>query len=328
MVGQRILLWNPNEYSYPMAFGFVPNLVSYIHEEPGVYPCMIVVPGGGYCLVSPSEGEIVAKKFYNKGYNVFVLTYTTNILMMEPLKLQPLKDISRAVRLVRAGAARYRIDPDRVVLCGFSAGGHLCASLCVHYEDIHENDRIYARFSNRPDAAILSYPVITSGEKAHRGSFTALFGEDASVEELDYMSLEKHVDEATPPCFLWQTRDDQTVPVENSYLFAKACREHDVCYAHHVFSEGAHGLSLANEEWSEGKYGIPYTLEQTRLILDKLKAGELELSKEKREQFMQEFCGLIDKSPEELAQESAGRQPNHEAAIWPEIAELWLKKVL
>lgn len=87
---EKITIWEQGEYDYPMAFGFEPNLRTYLHEDETVRPCMLVVPGGGYCIVSPTEGEIVAKKFYEKGYNAFVLTYTTNLLMAAPLKKQPI----------------------------------------------------------------------------------------------------------------------------------------------------------------------------------------------------------------------------------------------
>ena len=94
MFGEVIRLWENGEYSYPLACGFVPNLVSYIHEDEKIRPCMIIVPGGGYRFVSQREGEIVARTFYDKGYNTFVLTYTTDLTMTEPLKEQPMKDLA------------------------------------------------------------------------------------------------------------------------------------------------------------------------------------------------------------------------------------------
>lgn len=120
MKKETLAVWQEGEYSYPLAFGFVPNLVSYIHEEDTQErPCMLVVPGGGYCVVSPTEGEIVAMEFYEKGYNAFVFTYTTNPLMLEPLKDQSMRDLSRAIRLIRSRAGEFHIDPCRLILCGF-----------------------------------------------------------------------------------------------------------------------------------------------------------------------------------------------------------------
>lgn len=325
MKKERINLWQEGEYRYSMAYGFTPNLVSYLHEEgEEIRPCMLVVPGGGYCMVSPTEGEIVAKKFYEKGYNAFVLTYTTNLLMKEPLKFQPLKDISRAIRLIRKNAENYCIYPDKLALCGFSAGGHLCASICVHHEDIKEESEEYAGISNRPDTAILSYPVITSGEKAHRDSFLTLLGPDATEEELEYMSLEKQVTKNTPPCFLWLTATDELVPAENSYLFAEALGKQEIQFALHVFSEGHHGLSLANQAWANGEFGEPYTTEQIDNILDRVKSGDIIMAEDAKANLLERF----NKSEESGIQESLRKQPNEEVAVWPELADKWLKKYM
>ena len=211
MKSERFTLWEEGEYSYPLACGFVPNIVSYLHEDDEIHPAMIVVPGGGYMFVSPSEGEIIAEKFFGYGYNAFVVTYTVNILGTCPLKDQASKDLSRAIRFVRAHAEQFSIDPAKVAICGFSAGGHLSASLAVHHMDLPDANPAYQNISNRPDAAILSYPVITSGEKAHRGSFDALLGKDGTEEELHYASLETQVTDETSPCFLWHTATDSSL---------------------------------------------------------------------------------------------------------------------
>lgn len=332
MIHKRIDLWNENEYSYPMAFGFVPNVVSYLHEAEednpwpaGVRkhegrPCILVVPGGGYGFVSPTEGEIVAKEFYNRGFQAFVLTYTTNLLMSAPLGNQPLKDISRAIRMIRKDAKQFQVDPTRLAVCGFSAGGHLSGSVCVHYQDIIDEDSDYTGISNRPDAAILAYPVITSGEYAHEGSFQALLGQEAAAKEKQYMSLEKQVTPQTPPCFLWQTATDASVPVQNSYLFAEACERAQIPYAHHVFSQGHHGLSLANEVWAAGEYGTPYTMEQTVRLVERIKTDGLQVPEEAKVTLQQ-----YDDSGNPIA--TQGNQVNHEAAVWPELAESWLRQV-
>ncbi len=315
MKHERFDLWQPGEYSYPMAFGFMPNLMTYLHEDEEIRPAMIVVPGGGYCVVAPTEGEIVAKKFYNFGYNAFVVTYTTNLLMTSPLEDQPLKDLSRAIRLARSKAEEFHIDPSKVAICGFSAGGHLCASACTHFAEIE--DPAFEGISNRPDAAILSYPVITSGEKAHRGSFVALLGADASEEELHHASLETQVTSETTPCFLWQTADDEAVPVENSYLFAEALRKCGIPHAHHVFSHGQHGLSLADEDWAEGRFGEPYTMEQTMKVIEAVQDGRIDLPEEQKAMFKE-----MDENAFPLG------SPSPEVRVWPELAREWLKTVL
>jgi acetyl esterase/lipase len=317
---EQIILWTDQEYHYPMAQGFVPHITTYLHNETQKEwerPCIIVVPGGAYCFISPSEGEIVAKKFYDMGFNAFVLTYTVNVIQSDPLKMQPLHDISRALRYVRAHSVQFGIDPHKVVVCGFSAGGHLCGSLCVHYKDVQDDKPDYQDISNRPDAAILCYPVITSGEKAHKGSFDALLGMEATEEELTYFSLEKQVHDDTPPCFLWQTITDETVPVENSYFFAKALLDNGIPFAHHVFSEGGHGLSTADEAWARGEFGDLFTLDQTFRVTDAVKSGKVKISEETRR--MMEFYeqrGFV----EGIA--------NLEVSAWPDMVKCWLQKQL
>lgn len=325
MIGRRTEIWREWEYSYPAAYGFRPIIVSYIHEDKKVRPCMLVVPGGGYRYVSSTEADPVARTFYAAGYNVFVLAYTVNYLD-EPLKLQPLMDIARAVRIIRYHAEKCSVDPDKMAVCGFSAGAHLCASLCVHYSDISDPDPKYAPISARPDAAVLGYPVITSGEYAHRDSFTALLGADAGEKELEYMSLEKHVTDDMPPCFLWQTASDDSVPVENSYLFAMACRKAGVPFAHHVFSEGIHGMSVATEEWLEGCYGTPYTLEQIDRLTEAIEQGATPYPTEKAEEIRTAFSGKRDggkKWNPEIKQRLKGLLD--EVGMWTKLAEKWLE---
>ena len=325
MIGRRTEIWREWEYSYPAAYGFRPIIVSYIHEDKKVRPCMLVVPGGGYRYVSSTEADPVARTFYAAGYNVFVLAYTVNYLD-EPLKLQPLMDIARAVRIIRYHAEKCSVDPDKMAVCGFSAGAHLCASLCVHYSDISDPDPKYAPISARPDAAVLGYPVITSGEYAYKDSFTALLGADAGEKELEYMSLEKHVTDDMPPCFLWQTASDESVPVENSYLFAMACRKAGVPFAHHVFSEGIHGMSVATEEWLEGCYGTPYTLEQIDRLTEAIEQGATPYPTEKAEEIRTAFSGKRDggkKWDPEIKQRLKGLLD--EVGMWTKLAEKWLE---
>ena len=321
MITNRYPIWENEEYSYPAAYGFMPNLMSFLHEDGnGARPCIIVVPGGGYHTVSPTEGELVAKKFFSKGYNAFILTYTTNTLLTEPLKTQPMCDLSRAVRFVRSRAGEFGVAENRIAVCGFSAGGHLCASVCVHHKDIEDCSKAYAGISNRPDAAILSYPVISAGSCGHGDSFRSLYGSDASSEDLEYMSLEKHVDEDTPPCFLWHTATDEVVPVENSLLFAAACKRNGIKHALHIFSEGPHGLSLADSDWAAGNWGTGHTTEQADLVLAAVGRGEIELNDDTRE--------IVARYEDPDRRAKQKRSENKEVAIWPDIAELWLSDIL
>lgn len=329
---KRISIWEKQEYQYQAAYGFTPFLMAYLHEEDKIRPAMIVVPGGGYSLVSPTEGEVVAKKFYRMGYQAFVLTYTTDVQLLYPLRDQPMKDLSRAIRWIRSAAGTCKIYPDQVIVCGFSAGAHLCGSVCVHFDDFR--DEKYPKISSRPDAEILSYPVITAGEYAHVGSYIALLGlkekarmEDvwtmdeckASQEEIDYFSLEKNVTPETPPCFVWQTANDEAVAVENSYLFAEALKKNNVPFAHHIFSSGAHGLSLSNKDWENADYGNPYTLEQILCVCKAMEEGRITATEQEIQKVKNIYDGL---SGGEIIQNLAA---NSEVAVWVDVAEAWLK---
>ena len=130
----------------------------YFHEDGKVRPCILIAPGGGYSVVSPSEGEIVAKKFYEMGYHTAVVTYTTNLLQMIPLKLQPMQDLMRAIRYIRKHAEELHVDKDKIMLCGFSAGAHACGSVAVHWQEFENTETgEYASISAKPNAVILSY---------------------------------------------------------------------------------------------------------------------------------------------------------------------------
>ena len=345
MKEQEYVLYREDEYTYPAGFGFIPFLHAYLHEDSRTRPVMIIAPGGAYRFVAPAEGEIVARTFYDKGWNCFVLTYSTNMLDLAPLNGQPLHDISRAVRYVRRYAEKFNAAPDRLAVCGFSAAGHLCASLAVHYMDDEETNPDYAPFSNRPQAAVLSYPVISSGEFAHRDSFVALLGKDASEEMLKYMSLEIQVTKETVPCFLWATVTDDAVPVENSYFFSEALKKSGVPYALHIFSDGRHGLSVATEEWADNKHASPYTLRQSEAAAKAVREGAAPKPEGEAAIFLAMLGGAAAPSePGAAAADDASgaagdagsentlpeftNDPNPEAAIWPELADLWLKKML
>ena len=322
-------IWKTQEYDYPAAYGFVPNIKGYIHEDNEKHPCMIVVPGGGYCMVVNCEGEPVAKEFYDAGMNVFILTYTTDITMSVPLHRQPLEDISRAVRYIRKNSERFHILPNKVIVCGFSAGGHLCASLCTHHKDIEDMDTGYSDISNKPDAAILSYPVITTGEYTHIYSVQTLLGINPDKEELDYYSLEKHVSKDTPPCFVWQTVEDDLVPVENSILFAESLRKNNIKYAYYAFPHGRHGLSAANESFEQGDFGEEYTFEQVNLAIKNVKDNTaINVSTERREELLKQFG--IDDEVGDINPETPEEKMiiYDDVKLWPNLAKIWLKEIL
>lgn len=245
-------LWTKENYDYPAKGGFLPSVTGYLHPDEKKRPAIVIVPGGGYTMVAATEGEVVAEVFYEKGYQVFIVTYTTNPAYLQALHWRPLQDLSRAMVMIRSEAEEYRVIEDQIAVCGFSAGGHLVASLAVHYdqEALKETGE-YAGISNQANAVILSYPVITSGEYAHRDSFKALLGEDASKEQLRQRSLETQVRKDMAPVFIWQCMDDDLVPIENSFLFVQACRKKKVPCEFHAFEKGGHGVSVVTQAWRE-----------------------------------------------------------------------------
>ncbi|MCR5623436.1 MAG: alpha/beta hydrolase [Treponema sp.] len=328
-------IWEDGEYNYEAAYGFVPNVHAYLHEE-GIRDCLLVVPGGGYCMCVPPEGEIVATEFYKKGLNVFVLTYTTDITMSVPLKRQPLADIARAVRFIRSRAGDYSLGK-KLFVCGFSAGAHVCGTLAVHSDDVADKNAAYSGISCRPDGAILCYPVITTGTYTHASSVEALLGKHPSADELKYFSLEKNVTEKTPPCFLWQTATDDLVPVENSYLFARALKEKGMPFAHYVFPHGFHGLSVASKDFFKGKFGDPYTMEQVRLAVQAVKDGKgINVSPQRQAELKAQFPDTplqneghtnsqSSAAPEEYFTTEAKQY--EDVQLWTTLAEQWMKRV-
>ena len=316
-------IWAKGEYTYEAAYGFEPNVFGYLHPDDENRDCMLVVPGGGYCMVVPHEGELVANEFFRRGMNVFVLSYTTDITMSVPLKKQPLSDISRAVRYIRKNSKDFRVDGKKLFICGFSAGAHVCGSLAVHFDDIRDVNPEYDNFSNRPDGVILSYPVITTGEYTHLDSVHALLGFAPSAEELEYFSLEKQVKENTPPCFIWQTLEDALVPIENSYLFAEALRKKNVPYAQYVFPNGFHGLSVCNDEQFRGFSGGDYTMEQCMRAAYSVKEGKgVNVSEKRKEELIDQFFGGHEMPPVEIDESL-----KEDVGLWTSLAQAWMNRI-
>lgn len=319
-------IWDKSEYNYAAAYGFIPEIHAYMHDDDQSRDCMLVIPGGGYCVCTPHEGELVAEEFYKRGMNAFVLTYTTDITMSVPLKDQPLQDISRAVRFIRKRANEYNISGKKLIVCGFSAGAHVAGTLAVHYEEISDVNTAYSNISNRPDGVILSYPVITAGELTHIYSIQTLLGKNPTQEELDYYSIEKQVKPSTPPCFIWQTEEDELVPVENSYLMAEALHKARIPYAHYVFPKGFHGLSVANDDFFNGWSGGMYVMDQVFKAVEAVKAGKgVNVSDERRAELEAQFPDNQEPvMPEGLPIDQSWRE---DAGLWPSLAEAWIKRL-
>ena len=318
-------IWEPGEYNYAAAYGFEPNIHGYLHDEDTVpRDGIIIVPGGGYCMCVPAEAEIVAKTFYKRGMNAFVLTYTTDITMSVPLRKQPLNDVARAVRFVRSRATEYSLT-NKLIINGGSAGAHVCGTLAVHFDDAPDNNPKYKDISCRPDGVILNYPVITTGKFTHIYSVWALVGQNAPAEEVEYFSLEKHVKPDTPPCFIWHTATDDLVPVENSYLFVKALKEKGVPFAHYVFPAGNHGLSIATEDFFSGNYGEPYTMEQVDRAVKAVKEGKgVNVSDQRRKELEEQFAEDAPQPPKPQETPAQMAAKFRDVAMWPDLAMVWI----
>lgn len=230
------------------------TLTSYVRSnsdeiEPGRRRASVLIcPGGGYWFTCCREAEPVALAFVSRGYNAFVLDYSTRNRADVHYPTQ-LLEASAALAYIRRNAAHYNVKENAVAVCGFSAGGHLAASLATLWNEEFITDSLgISKAENRPDGLILGYPVITSGEYAHRETFTYLLGEDPEEGLLEKLSLENAVGAHMPPAFLWHTLNDDGVPSENTFLFAKAMKAAGVPFEMHIYPEGIHGLSLGSRE--------------------------------------------------------------------------------
>ena len=256
-----IILW-PN--GAPGALGKldkdIPTLTPFFpRPDKATGAAMVICPGGAYFGLANHEGEHYARFLNEQGIAGFVLKYRLGSAgYRHPAMLQ---DAARAVRIVRASANEWKLDPKRVGIMGSSAGGHLASTLLTHFDSgkADATDPV-DRESCRPDVGILCYPVITMRDTpfAHAGSRKNLLGESPAPELLNELSNELHVTKDTPPCFIWHTEEDKGVLVENSLLFAQALRKAGVPFDLHVYEKGPHGLGLGTRDYNPAKW-LPWT---------------------------------------------------------------------
>ena len=209
---------------------------------------VVVCPGGGYWLVaSDHEGKQVAEWLNGLGVSAFVLQYRLGPRYRHPA---PLQDAQHALRLVRAKARDFGVDPGRLGILGFSAGGHLASTAGTHFDAGRAGDADpVERESSRPDFMVLAYPVISLVSPfTHKGSLENLIGKDADRSLVEGLSNERQVTKDTPPTFLFHTSDDPSVPVENSIVFYEALWKAGVPAEMHVFAKGPHGVGLAPKD--------------------------------------------------------------------------------
>lgn len=213
MITERIILNEERNVTLDIYIPHISDEMPNMKVKPGV----LVLPGGGYSFCSDREAEPVAFEFMAKGYNVFILRYSLKEHALFPT---PLNDAITALKMIRDNSKVWYTDPEKIAVCGFSAGGHLAAALSTMSEE-------------KPNACILGYPCIlasTSHVLAH-----------------PVPSLEQYVSEDTPPTYIVSAADDDVVPIENSLKYALALTENNVPYEMHIFSKGGHGFSTSTE---------------------------------------------------------------------------------
>ncbi|MCI0705224.1 MAG: alpha/beta hydrolase [Planctomycetia bacterium] len=275
---QTIPLW---EGKAPFAVGDStadkPELTIYRPEKPNG-TAVVICPGGGYgFLAMDHEGKQVAEFFTNLGVTAFVLKY--RIVAKDrpgPLGQAPLWDAQRAIRLVRAKAKDYGVDPKKIGVMGFSAGGHLASTAATHY-DLGNKDRDADRIdrtSCRPDFVILAYPVITMDDTVtHKGSKNNLLGAKPDEKQIELFSNEKHVTKDTPPVFIFHTSADTAVVPENAVRFYRACKKAGVPVELHIYEKGKHGVGLGRDpKWTGGEKSVATWPDR---LTDWMKAREL-----------------------------------------------------
>ena len=267
-----------NEYQIQVE-GSLPyaKLYTYMWEkspEIGIdkRPMILICPGGGYEMTSDREADPLAMQFTAMGYHVAILRYS-----VAPAEYPvALLEACQTMKLIREHAEEWLVDTDKIFILGCSAGGHLAASVGTFWNEKWIAEKLgCGNEIFRPAGMILCYPVITSGEYAHRGSFEALLKSQYTEEMLEKNSLEKQVTKDTPKAFLWHTYTDDCVPVENSLLFIQAMKKYDIPVEFHMYPVGGHGLSTCDSlaATPEG-YGIQKGCQSwLPLVRDWLKAA-------------------------------------------------------
>lgn len=223
-----------------------PELAVYFPEEATAnHMAIMICPGGGYGILAiEHEGHAIARWYRDKGYLAAVLKYRLpeEELLNEPWKV-PLTDAIQGIKIIRRNAKEWNINPKKVGVLGFSAGGHLASSLSVHGEIGDEQS-----ISSKPDFSVLIYPVISLDTTiTHQGSRKNLLGEKVGTEWERYYSSETQVNPSTPPAFMVHSWDDKGVPAENSIRYAKALHQLGIQVELHLFEKGGHGYGMGNK---------------------------------------------------------------------------------
>lgn len=233
-----------------------PALYVYLPaKENATGTAVLICPGGGYAnLAFNHEGHAVARWLNDNGIAGIILKYRLpSDLIMKDKSVGPLQDAQEAIRTVRRNASKWNINPQKIGVMGFSAGGHLASTLSTHYaEKVYE---VKDTISARPDFSILIYPVITMDATfTHAGSRKNLIGENPSEEAIKRFSNELQINENTPPAFMVHSADDKAVPVKNSFVYYEGLLKFNIPSELHVFQKGGHGYGLSGNRETQSAW--------------------------------------------------------------------------
>ena len=237
--------------------------------QPDNWPAVLICPGGGYYFCCNREGEPIALNLLSKGFVCFVLYYSVGESSRFP---NALLDAAWAMKTIRDNCYDFGIDPEKLSVMGFSAGGHLAASISTMYnkDEILESDLSIMPDEVRPNASVLCYPVISGVEDTHLGSFYNLAGTDEPDNDtLVNLSCEYYINEKTPPAFIWHTANDETVPVINSLVYAEALAANNIPFEMHIYEDGPHGLATCDRITNKREYEFKDWLEKCANFLIK-----------------------------------------------------------
>ena len=244
-------LWKPDEFTVSSNDIHSVALLEMKSDLKGICPAVIICPGGGYASLSiHNEGVSFAKRMLEAGYRAFIISYR-----VAPNRYpDPQMDLGIAIKYLRTNATSFQIDPDNIMILGFSAGGHLCASTAALRKEIEEKvDRLcpeYSEISIRPDKVCLGYPVISFLSEGHEDSFQMLTGGDESLRTK--LSVELQIDSSYPKTFVWTCEDDLLVPPSNAVRMGQALDDQGVEYRLKLYPQGGHGCDLGEGTSASG----------------------------------------------------------------------------
>ncbi|HOK03944.1 MAG TPA: alpha/beta hydrolase [Victivallales bacterium] len=236
MTSEKIFLGEKND---------IPFMEFFKNDSKQKLPAVIIFPGGGYAHRAKHEAEPIAQEFLREGFHAFVVQYR-----VAPHKYPaPFIDAVNAIQYIRQNAEQLLTIPDKIAVCGFSAGGHLAAATAFFEGSEYPELSASIMAKSRPNAVILSYAVISFLQYVNEGTMKNLLGEENPSDKLrEKFSWEKQVTPSSPPVFLWHTADDAVVHVKNALLMASALSENSVPFEMHIFPHGKHGLGLAKDD--------------------------------------------------------------------------------